>query len=525
MISFFQLSVNDYQRSTSQASANDRQELCELERRVETLNILSRTEHPPDPLPEVPTAAIPIAEPLSTTPREIPAVTREPRRSARVAEADSIPGRILERRLAEAAKKSPTPSEYVAPAPRRPSRGETKEADTSGGSGAEPEQDVPDTVYTIPEATHIMEPFERAPRVRPRWAEPSDSTRRPTAIIMPADSEAITGTKAATPFQQMLQRRYEGNRETRARIPSMLPDILEEHVLERMQGARSEGRWKDLSSAWKQFVAWVRIKLVGEDDKMDIAWQIVNFVEAKLQMPPIPDPKNPGQTKPAFLPSSALNMVKNLSQVAASLGNGPDPVTIMEYKEALKRDGALKPLHQAPPADLSHVEAALRKLSPEEGDGLIMAWLTCSRIGEMEHVLGEHFSKGPNGELIVTFPYHKGDPYRLGTCIPVMVPEIWAQRIWYRVQKLEPTQKFTPLTTERVRAVLSSISPNLSAHSIKRGALVTLLRAGFPLPLIQAMAKHRDLEILYHYLPRDEVALSLGMQDASAALGPLRAHT
>ena len=496
MIFLFQLSALN--QSTSQAPAIDRLELSELEQSVSQLDIQPRTGCPPDPRLEAPTATIPMVEPQNPTSQVVNAATREPRRSARIAFETFV----------------------TSQAPRRQKKKETKERDTSGGSGAEPEPEIQDTVYTIPDAPHILEPFERAQRNTPQWARPSESTRHPTAIILPKDSEAITGKKASTPFQKMLQRRYEGNRETRARLPTAQIEDLEEKVLERLQGARSEGRWSDLSSAWKQFVAWAQMKFIGEDEKMDMAWQIVNFVEAKLQMPPIPDPKNPGQTKPAFLPSSALNMVKALSQMTASLGNAPDQVTISEYKEALKRDGALRPLHQAPPAELKHVEAALHLLSAEEGDGLILAWLTCSRIGEMEPLLGEHLSRGPNGELIVTFPYHKGDPYRLGTCIPVKVPEVWAQRIWNRARHLEPQQRFTSLTTDRVRAVLSSISPNLSAHSIKRGALVTLLRAGFPLPLIQAMAKHRDLEILYHYLPRDEVALSLGIQDASSALGP-----
>ena len=164
---------------------------------------------------------------------------------------------------------------------------------------------------------------------------------------------------------------------------------------------------------------------------------------------------------------------------------------------------------------------ALNHLSEDEGVGLILAWLTASRIGEMQHLVGESFSRGPNNFLIVTFPYHKGDPFRLGTTIPVVVPPMWEKMIWEKVRKLAPMEKFTTLTTPRAHAVLERVRSGLSAHSIKRGALVVLLRAGVPLSLIQQIAKHKDLETLFRYLPRDEVALSMNLQQASAALGAL----
>ena len=48
--------------------------------------------------------------------------------------------------------------------------------------------------------------------------------------------------------------------------------------------------------------------------------------------------------------------------------------------------------------------------------------------------------------------------------------------------------------------------------------MVTMLRAGVPLALIQALAKHKDLETLMVYLPRAEVALALRMWEATTPL-------
>ena len=85
---------------------------------------------------------------------------------------------------------------------------------------------------------------------------------------------------------------------------------------------------------------------------------------------------------------------------------------------------------------------------------------------------------------------------------------------------LGPRAQVSSLTTERAAAILARVNPTLSAHSVKRGALTTLLRANVPLSIIQTIAKHRDLEMTFLYLPRVEVALHLGLHEASRVLAP-----
>lgn len=56
------------------------------------------------------------------------------------------------------------------------------------------------------------------------------------------------------------------------------------------------------------------------------------------------------------------------------------------------------------------------------------------------------------------------------------------------------------LLSTRCAKVLKAIDPEMTAHSVKRGALTALLRAGAPLSVIQVIAKHKDLETLLVYL-------------------------
>ena len=50
--------------------------------------------------------------------------------------------------------------------------------------------------------------------------------------------------------------------------------------------------------------------------------------------------------------------------------------------------------------------------------------------------------------------------------------------------------------------------------------MVVLLRAGISLSIIQAVAKHKDLSMTLAYLPRMEVALHLGLNEATKILAP-----
>lgn len=241
---------------------------------------------------------------------------------------------------------------------------------------------------------------------------------------------------------------------------------------------------------------------------------VINFLETKMAV------LNP-QTGRKLGKTSAHRYLKDLRQ----LHKAQDPpieldnLTLDAYSAGLDRDGGRVPLHQAPPATRANVEATRPLLTASEYVGMELARKTASRIGEMAALTAAHVAPvpGTDGVWEVTFPYHKGDPFRLGTTI-TFYPSEGLRRSLEKLKTQSPGTPLTDLTTARASAVLDRVSPGLTAHSVKRGALVDLLHDGVPLSLIQAVAKHKDLETLLIYLPKVSVSMALGLHEATRTL-------
>lgn len=301
--------------------------------------------------------------------------------------------------------------------------------------------------------------------------------------------------------------RVEGSCRTKASIPHVSGQQLMPGLEDRLMGARAASTWGGLQSIWKQFIVFCQENLDGEDGGLEHEWKIMLFLQAKLEAKII-------------TVQTAFKYSKQLRQISKQMKISFDDDAVKEFQAALKREGALKPEHQAIPAEREDVVRALGYLTEGEAVGMIIAWVTCSRVGEVRHILKEDMVNVRGDLWSVTFPYSKGDPFRLGTTIVAHFGE-WADRVKHHVTKLNPSQGVSSLTTERAAAVLDRVRPGLTGHSIKRGALTTLLKAGVPMSILQILAKHKDLETLLHYLPRTEVALGLGMHEATRALSGL----
>lgn len=302
-------------------------------------------------------------------------------------------------------------------------------------------------------------------------------------------------------FQELFLSKLEGNRLSRAKIPNVAANI-EHLVAERLLGSRAESTWSGLSSVWKQFLVFSDMLYTVDGDVLGQDWKIMMFLETKLQAKLIQPP-------------SAYTYLKELRMSSQKLDIPMDLTALHEYGEALKRGGALRSENQAPPAHRADVEASLLLLSEDEGIGMIVAWKTSSRIGEIQYLLKENFQWIRDDLWAITFPFSKSDPYRLGTTLTTHLGTAWSERLRAAVDALPPGGQLSTLTTRRAAAVLGRVRQELTAHSIKRGALTAMLLAGAPLNLIQIMAKHKDLDMLLHYLPRVEVALAMGAHECT----------
>lgn len=303
--------------------------------------------------------------------------------------------------------------------------------------------------------------------------------------------------------QRVFLNRIEGNLITQAQIPTNEHSILRQQIESRLIGARAESTWSGLTGVWKQFLAYIQLNFPEQDDIPPYEVGVMMFIEAKM-------------LSKTIRVQSAYQYVKRLMQMLTRMAVPYDIQTLLEYKRALKRDGALLPKSQAEPANPEDIAAAMELLTEPEALGLLVAWLTASRIGEMEHLTINCLENVDSDLWIVTFPYTKGDPFRLGSATPFR-----AGRFHERLKnstRRTPEAQWTPLKTSRAEAVVGRVREGLTAHSVKRGALLQLLRQGVPLHVIQMIAKHKDLETLLIYLPRGEVAYALGIHDATQKL-------
>lgn len=336
-------------------------------------------------------------------------------------------------------------------------------------------------------------------------------SRSRLAITGRVDEDLVAGLTGAPGYAGLQARALLGNMESRGHIPLVTPDELQLRGEDRLLNCRGDTRWKDLQSVWKAFLVWSRVWLdLYYEQQLTHTYMIINFLESKMAT------VNP-KTGRVLGKSSAHRYLKDLRQIARSSNLEVENETLDAYSSGLARDGARAPAHQAPPATRADIDATRQYLTPSEYVGMELARKTASRIGEMEQLNVSHVTPVSDGVWQVTFPYHKGDPFRLGTVITIY-PDESLRKALERLHTMPPDTPITDLTTSRAAAVLGRVRPGLTAHSVKRGALVDLLNAGVPLSLIQVIAKHKDLETLLIYLPKVSVAMALGLHEATRTL-------
>jgi len=288
-------------------------------------------------------------------------------------------------------------------------------------------------------------------------------------------------------------------------------DALLKAVDDRLGESKAPNTWKSLQCPFNQFIRFQQekgLELISLPNHL----QLLAFAESKM-------------TDGSISKGTAHKYIRRIRQVFDMLQRPYSNVAIDAYLRALKRQGGLRPESQAPPATRTDIFNGLALCTPSERVGLMTGWKTASRTDELDPLVKESFERKvvttPEGAEVVvwviTFPYHKGDPFGLSTVVPVVFGD-WEPEIHAWWQSLPPGGKWTDMTTERMTAIMDRVRPGLSSHSIKRGALLLMLRAGVPLSVIQMIAKHKDIETLLVYLPRDEVALALGLWEASLCL-------
>ena len=255
-----------------------------------------------------------------------------------------------------------------------------------------------------------------------------------------------------------------------------------EKVADRLQNMWADSTWSSYSSVMNQFDMYYR-----QLEATDFSIATMLFLEDAIH-----DNDHP------ITIASALQYSRIIGSVLHQRGINID---IRMYRRALKRQGALHAEHQAPPITRTELDQRLQTLPLHQRFPILLMWLTASRYSDLESVTRNNIEELESNDRFsvyrITFPQHKGDPFRAGTGTEIQTSgvdnatfHLWLQRY---VAVIPPDLTY---------ANLCRILDPYTEHSIKRGALLTMLAAGTSPHTLQWIAKHKSIDSLLHYIPR-----------------------
>lgn len=183
---------------------------------------------------------------------------------------------------------------------------------------------------------------------------------------------------------------------------------------------------------------------------------------------------------------------QKVNPASGSLGGPPPPwgcffFFLGTFLRATKAQGANIPTTQAHPITIQQV---LQVPAPV-GIWVLLAWVTLSRWGDVEHLRAENFVVFSPVRIVIdwgTLPKGRAtDPF-----CPSRYADIqgrWTAPLFSGLRGKPPTR-------DQLIPLLRQVDPRLTAHSIKRGAVTEATRhaheAGVPPVLVSRLAKHSE---------------------------------
>jgi hypothetical protein len=181
-----------------------------------------------------------------------------------------------------------------------------------------------------------------------------------------------------------------------------------------------------------------------------------------------------------------------------------DPLRLMA--RGLSRMAAEEPVTHAKPMTPDQLSTVMTRMTRRDAASLFLAWKTASRWAEVSKLTKRNFLSATPEELVIrwltTVKTHKTTVDR-ATNFTVVVPREatpWQNDVMRfianLIKRLRVNEPLTKLTTPQLVAQLRKVDRELSAHSVKRGALTFLIEHALELHLpqraIPLLAKHRD---------------------------------
>jgi len=198
--------------------------------------------------------------------------------------------------------------------------------------------------------------------------------------------------------------------------------------------------------------------------------------------------------------STKLTYAKTLAATAAKLDI---QVPILRlYASGLAASGGTTPTAQASPATRKQVDTLMSHLPVHLAAPILLAWKTASRWDDVTHLQRQNVTVLSPSRIIVQWSQTKStraQPFRASTWTEIVDDDPRRLNpLLEHLQSLRPTDPVTRLSTAQLIRLLRQFpdTQDLTAHSIKRGAIDVLVRAAaegrLDRHIVCLMAKHKD---------------------------------
>eukprot|EP01061_Rhynchopus_euleeides_P010408 TRINITY_DN19856_c0_g1_i2.p5 TRINITY_DN19856_c0_g1~~TRINITY_DN19856_c0_g1_i2.p5 ORF type:complete len:229 (-),score=39.85 TRINITY_DN19856_c0_g1_i2:1199-1885(-) len=178
---------------------------------------------------------------------------------------------------------------------------------------------------------------------------------------------------------------------------------------------------------------------------------------------------------------------------------------IKDFCRGLRRGGAMRPKTQATPATLEEIRKVLRREAcPLIRLAVHLCWLGAARASDVLRLSTDDLALRNDGTWCFNWITTKADPFKLGRQTGLTLPPPTHSTLLERTQQATAPRNVFPasIRSTHITRALRRVNPQLSSHSIRRGASHHLNALGLPLEDIQKVTRHANLESLIRYLPK-----------------------
>lgn len=198
---------------------------------------------------------------------------------------------------------------------------------------------------------------------------------------------------------------------------------------------------------------------------------------------------------------TALNALGALSVALTRLEWPVHQLTLADTRAQLSR---LLPLHlprQAASASRQQV-ARLRALLPApEADAVTLLWAMAARFSDLDRAALADIRRAPRG-WVVRLRVTKTTQAGVRDAFGIQLPEPQCSELLRRKASAPPCQPLLQTTAARLRRAIRALCPELTLHSLRRGAVQTMLDAGIPSDEVRRLTGHTTDATLLGYADR-----------------------